>query len=173
MLDKLHTIQYSECKDITKYISWINNAIAKIKDLKITISEAAIIHAFNNFDLHFQFYLAILSHNAWEKKKLLTLSDITKTLEDKQLRHSNKNRKTANYIHSSKLKKAKLNEQREKAETEKGVNNKKDKKRQELKEYKIYRSKHLGNYWHLKTKYYICHNVGHITANCPERPSNH
>ncbi len=63
-LDKLHAIGHSECKNITEYISRIKDAIAEIEDLKISISEAAIIHALNNLDLHFRPDLAILSHDA-------------------------------------------------------------------------------------------------------------
>ena len=109
-LDKLHGIRHSECKNVTEYMSRIKDASAEIEDLKISISEAVVIHALNNLDSHFRPYLAILSHDAREKEKLPTLSELTKTLEDEQMRLSNENRGTANYARSSKSKKAKPSE---------------------------------------------------------------
>ncbi len=109
-LDKLYAIRHSECKNIAEYISHIKDASAEIEDLKISISEAVVIHALNNLDSHFRPYLVILSHDARKKEKLPTLSEVTKTLEDEQMRLSNKNRGTANYTHSSNLKKAKSSE---------------------------------------------------------------
>lgn len=91
-LNKLHAIRHIECKNVTKYMSRIKDALAKIEDLKISISEAVIIHALNNLDSHFRLYLAILSHDAREKEKLPTLSELTKGLEDEQMRLSNENR---------------------------------------------------------------------------------
>ena len=91
-------------------MSYIKDASAKIEDLKISIFEAVVIHAFNNLDSPFWPYSTILSYNAREKKKLLTLSELTKTFEDKQIRLLNKNRETANYAPSSKSKKAKRSE---------------------------------------------------------------
>ena len=127
-LDKLHAIRHSECKNVTEYMSRIKDASAEIDDLRISISEAVVIHALNNLDSHFRPYLAILSHDAREKEKLPTLSELTKALEDEQLRLSNENRGTANYARSSKLKKAKPSEQREKGGTEKGSDNEGKKK---------------------------------------------
>lgn len=62
---------------------------------------------------------------------------MTKVLENEQLRFSNKNKATANYAHSFKPQKAKLNKQKKRRETEKGSNNKKNEKNQEVKECKI------------------------------------
>ena len=87
-------------------MSRIKDASAEIEDLEISISEAVVIHTLNNLDSHFYIYLAILSHDAREKEKLPTLSELTKTLEDEQMRLSNENRGTANYARSSKSKKA-------------------------------------------------------------------
>lgn len=64
-------------------MSQIKDAIATIKDLKISISKVAIIYALNNFDSYFRPYLAILSHDVQEKKKLSTLGKLIKTLKDK------------------------------------------------------------------------------------------
>ncbi len=41
-----------------------------------------------------------------------------------------------------------------------------------MKECKICGGKHLENCWHLKSECFICHNVGHIAAKCPEKSSN-
>ena len=153
-------------------MSRIKDASAEIDDLRISISEAVVIHALNNLDSHFRPYLAILSHDAREKEKLPTLSELTKALEDEQLRLSNENRGTANYARSSKLKKAKPSEQREKGGTEKGSDNEGEKKKQEVKKCKTCGGKYHGDCWHLKTKCFICHNMGHIVAKCPEKSSN-
>ncbi len=104
-------------------MSRIKDASAEIEDLKISISEAVVIHALKNLDSHFGPYLAILSHDAQEKEKLQTLSELAKTLEDEQMRLSNQNRGTANYVRSSKPKKAKLSEQGGNGGTEKGPDN--------------------------------------------------
>lgn len=104
-------------------MSHIKDTSAKIDDLKINISEAVVIHAPKNLDLYFQLYLAILSYKAQKKKKLSTLSKLTKVLEDKQLRLSNKNRRTTNYAGNSKSKKTKLSEQREKRRIKKRFDN--------------------------------------------------
>ncbi len=132
----------------------------------------AIIYTFNNLDSHFRPYLAILSHHTWEKEKLSTLSKLTKALEDEQLRLSNKNRRIANYACSSKTKKAKPSEQREKRRIGKGYDNEGEKKRQEMKECKTYGGKYHGDCWHLKTECFIYHNMGHIATKCPKKSSN-
>ncbi len=95
-LDKFYEIRQSECKNVSKYMSCIKDGSAEIDNWKISIFEAVVIHVLNNLDSHFQLYLAILSHDAWKKKKLQTPSELTKTLEDEQMRLSNKNRGTAN-----------------------------------------------------------------------------
>ena len=154
-------------------MSRIKDASAEIEDLKISISEAVIIHALNNLDSHFRPYLAILSHDAREKEKLPTLSELTKTLEDEQMRLSNENRGTANYARSSKSKKIKPSEQgSKKGGTERGSDDEGEKKRQEVRECKTCGGKHQGDCWHRKTECFICHNVGHIAAKCPEKSSS-
>ncbi len=114
-------------------MSRIKDASAEIDDLKIRISEAVIIHALNNLDSHFLPYLAILSHDAQEKKKLLTLSELIKTLEDEEMRLSNRNKRTVNFAHSSKSK-PKSSDQENRRGTEKGSQPNSDKKKQENKE---------------------------------------
>ena len=115
-------------------MSYMKDASAEGEDLKISISEAVVIHALNNLDSHFWPYLAILSHDAREKEKLLTLSELTKALEEVQMRLSNENRGTANYARNSKPKKAKSREQGGRTNTEKGSDNEGEKKKQEGKE---------------------------------------
>lgn len=84
--------------------------------LEISISKAAVIHAGNNLDSHFWPYIAILSHDNREIKRLSTPSELTKALEDEQLRLLNENSGTANYACSSKPKEVEPSEQREKEE---------------------------------------------------------
>ncbi len=100
-------------------MSRIKDASAEMDDLKISISEAVVIYALNNLDPHLQLYLAILSYDAREKKKLLTLSELTKTLEDEEMRISNENKRTANFARSSKSK-PKPSDQKNRKSTEKG-----------------------------------------------------
>lgn len=92
-LDKLYTIRHSECKNISKYMSWIKDVFAKIEGLKISISKIIIIHTLNNLDLHFWSYFVILRYNTQQKKAFLILNKPTKTLKNEQMRFSNNNRK--------------------------------------------------------------------------------
>ncbi len=151
-LDKLHAIRQSECKIVTEYMNCIKDTSVEIDNLKISISEAVVIHALNNLDSHFRPYLAILSHDAQEKEKLSTLSELTRTLGDEQMRLSNENSGTANYARSSKPKKTKLSEQGKKKGTKKGSDNEGEKKKQDVKECKIWGGKHLRDCWYLKTE---------------------
>ncbi len=130
-------------------MSRIKDASAEIDDLKISISEASVIHALNNFDSHFWPYLAILSHDAREKEKLWTLSELTKTLEDEEVRLSNRNKGTANFACGFKSK-PKPSDQ-ENRSTEKGSQPNSDKKKQENKECRTCGEKHRGDCWHLRT----------------------
>ena len=92
-------------------MSCIKDISAEINNWKINIPEAVNIHAFNNLDLHFCRYLAILSHDAWEKEKSQTPGKPTKILKDEQIHLSNEKRGKANYTYSSKPKKKKLSKQ--------------------------------------------------------------
>ena len=67
-------------------MSRIKDASAEIDDLKISISKLVVIHPLNNLDLYFWLYLAMLSHYVQKKEKLLTLGELTKTLEDEEIR---------------------------------------------------------------------------------------
>ncbi len=145
-------------------MSCIKDASAEIDDLKISISETVVIHAFNNLDSHFRPYLVILSHNAQENEKLPTFSELTKTLEDEEMRLSNQDRGIANFARGSKAK-SKPNEQENK-EVEEGSEKQ---KWQEKDKCHYCGKKHPGDCWHLKTKRFFCHNVGHIAAKCPEK----
>ncbi len=110
-LGKLQTIRHSQCKNVTEYMSRLKDISAEIDDLKISISEAVVIHALNNLDSKFRPYVAILHHDAREKGKLPTLSELTKALEDEQIRLSNEDRRTADYSFSSKPRITKPSEQ--------------------------------------------------------------
>ena len=84
-LEKLHGIRRSDLKNVSKYMSRMKEVSAKINNLKISISESVVMHAVNNLDSYFRPYLAILSNNAQEKKKLPTLSELTKNLENEEM----------------------------------------------------------------------------------------
>ncbi len=77
-----------------------------------------------------------------KKKKLTTLSELTKTLEDEQMRLSNENKGTANYSRSSKPKKRKPSEQGRKKGTENRLDNERENSQQEVKECKTCGGKH-------------------------------
>ncbi len=123
-------------------MSRIKDESVEIDDLKISISEAVVIHVLNKLDLHFRSYLPILSHDAREKEKLPTLSELTKTLNYEHMRLSNENKGTANYARSSKPKKGKPSEQGGKGDTEKGSGNEEENRKQEEKECKTCGGKH-------------------------------
>lgn len=150
-------------------MSYINDTSAKINDLKINISKAIVIYAFNNFNLHFEPYLAILSHNIQEKKKLSNISELTKTLTDEQMYLSNENREIVNYTRNLKPKKGKPSEQRGKEDTKKGSDNKKKNRKQEVKKYKTCGKKNLRDYWYLRIECFVCHNMRYIVAKYPEK----
>lgn len=88
------------------------------------------------------------------------------------MRLPNENKGTANYTYSSKPKKAKLSEQKEKGDTKKRSDNKVDKERQEVKRYKTCKRKYYRDYLYLKIKYFICHNVGYILAKYLKKSSD-
>ncbi len=152
-------------------MSCIKDASAKIDDLKISISEAVVIHAFNNYDLHFRPYLAILGHSAREKEKLPTFSELTKTLEDKEMLLSNENKWTANFARSYKFE-PKPSDQENRRGTEKGSQPNLDKKKQENKKCQTCGRKHQVDHWHLRDECFVCHNVGNIASKCPEKLTN-
>ncbi len=52
-LDKIYGIQHRECKNVSKYIRFIKDESTEINDLKISISEGAVIYILNNYDSHF------------------------------------------------------------------------------------------------------------------------
>ncbi len=56
----------------------IRDVRSKIEDLEITMDEAITIQVLNPFDFSFAQFLDILSHEAGEKEKLLTLETLAK-----------------------------------------------------------------------------------------------
>lgn len=99
-----------------------------MQKLKISISRVVVIHVLNNLDSRFRSYLAILSHDAREKKKLPSLTELAKTLENGPMRLWNENTGTPSYARRSKSKKAKPSELGSRGETEKGLDNGEEKK---------------------------------------------
>lgn len=41
-----------------------------------------------------------------------------------------------------------------------------------MRKCKIYKRNYQENYWHFKTKYFIYHNVGHITTKYPKKSNS-
>ncbi len=63
----------------------IQDVKSEIEDVKITMDEAITIQVLNSLDSSFTQFLGILSHEAREKDKLLTLENLAKSLEDEEL----------------------------------------------------------------------------------------
>ena len=93
----LHGIQHSKCKNIINYIRQIKDAGSEIKDVKISIDDAIVIHALNNFDSQFCPYLLILNYEAQQKAKLPTLLELIKNVEDDELRLKNVSTTSGNF----------------------------------------------------------------------------
>ena len=142
-------------------MSQMKDAQAEIDDLKISMDDAIVIHALNNFDFHFRPYLTILKHEARQKAQLPTLSKITKTLEDEELRLKNENTASANFAKKAKSRSA----GHKNSEKKSG----KDSTNQKKEECKTCGGSHSGECWHLTAECFQCHQTGHISANCPDK----
>ena len=101
---KLHGIQYSKCKNITNYMSQIKDAWSEIEDLKILLDDVIVIHALNNLNSWFCPYLTILNYEVRQKAKLFTLSELIKSLENKEFWFKNKSTASANFAKKGKSK---------------------------------------------------------------------
>ena len=161
-LGKLHGIQHSECKNITDYMSQIKDARSEIEDLKISMDDAIVIHALNNLDSQFRPYLTILNHEARQKAKLPTLSELTKSLEDEELRLKNESTASANFAKKGKSKSTSYGNC---TNTGKKSTEDLDQKNEEC---KTCGDSHHGDCWHLTAECFQCHETGHISANCPK-----
>ncbi len=91
-------------------MSQIEDARSEIENLKISMDNAIVIHALNNLDSQFRLYLTILNHEARQKAQLPTLSELTKILEDEELRLKNESTTSANFA-------KRLNQSRQVTET--------------------------------------------------------
>ncbi len=87
-------------------MSQIKDVRSKIEDLKISMDNVIVIHALNNLDSTFRLYLMIMNHEARQKAQLPTLSELTKSLEDEELRLKNKSTASANFAKKAKPKSA-------------------------------------------------------------------
>ena len=106
-----------------------------------------------------------------KKEKLLRLSELTKTLENKWICLSNENKSTANFTRSSKSK-LKSNGQENRKDTEKSFQLNSDKKKQENKQCLTCERKHQGDCWKLRTECFVCYNVGDIVSKYSEKSTN-
>lgn len=84
----------------------IKDAQSEINNLKISIDDTFVIHAFINLDCQFRLYLIILNHEAWQMAKLPSLSELTKSLEAEEMRLKNATTANANFVKKTKLKSA-------------------------------------------------------------------
>lgn len=98
---------HNDCKNIYEFITKIWDFKSEIDDLKITIDEAIKIQVLNFFDPSFSQFFAILSHEGRKIDKLLTLENLAKFLEDKELRMKNHDKGTANFAKQFTKKKSK------------------------------------------------------------------
>lgn len=112
----------------------IKDAKSKMDDLKILINNAIVIHSFNNLDSQFGPYLTILNHEVRQKEKLPILSELIKSLEDKELRFKNKGTTSTNFAKKSKLKLASHEKK-----SDRDLNQKKE-------DCKIFRRSYSGKY---------------------------
>lgn len=85
-------------------MSQIKDAQSEIEDLKISIDDAVVIHAFNNLSSSFHPYLMILNHKTRQKAQLLILFKFIKSLEDKKLRLKNESTANTNFVQKAKSK---------------------------------------------------------------------
>ncbi len=152
-------------------MSSIKDASAEIDDWKINIHEAVVLHIFNNLNSNFWLYLLIVSHDAWEKKRLPTFRELIKILVNKKMHVSNEIKGTANFASRSKSKSKSSNQKNKKA-TEKRFQPNSNKKKQKNKECRACEGKHKVDCWHLKTECFVCHNVGHIASKWSEKLIN-
>lgn len=143
-------------------MSQIKDARSEIEDLKITIDNAVVIHALNNLDSQFCPYFTIFNHEARQKAQLPTLSELTKSLEDKEERPKNKSTASANFA-----KKAKFNLANHGKRPTVGKKSAKD-SNQKKKDCKTCVGSHSGDYWHFKAECFHCHETGYISTNCPD-----
>ncbi len=161
-LDKLHAIYHFGCQNINDYISQIKDARSKIEDLKISMDDAIVIHTVNNLDSQFWPYLTILNHETRQKAQLPKLSELTKSLEYKELRLKNQRSASANFAKKAKSKSASHGHL---ANTSKKSTKDMHQKKQDC---KIWDSNHNSAIEHLTAECFQCHEPSHISANCPE-----
>ncbi len=125
------------------------------------MDDAIVIHALNNLDSQFWPYFTILNHEARQKAQLPTLSELTKSLEDEELRLKNESTASANFAKKAKSKSASHGNR-----TNTGKKSTKD--LDQKKNCKTCGSNHNGDCRHLTAECFQCHETGHISANCPE-----
>ncbi len=87
-----------------------------IEDLEITMDEAITIQNLNSLNYFFAKFPGILSHEARQKDKLLTLESLAKSLEDEELQIKNQDKATANYAKQFTKKEGKLSTRSEDSE---------------------------------------------------------
>ena len=126
------------------------------------MDDAIVIHALKNLDSQFPPYLTILNHETEQEAQLLTLSELTKSLEYNELRLKNESTTSANFAKMAKLKSAS-----HKNRTNIGKISTKDLD-QKKEDCRTCDSNHNSDYWHLIAECFQCHQTRQISPNCPE-----
>ncbi len=128
---------------------------SEIEDLEITMNEAIKIQVVNFLDSSFAQFLGILSHEAREKEQLPKLENLTKSLEDEELRMRNQDKATANYTKRFTKKKSRL--------TSTKLKEREDSSNGKLTKCKFCEKEHgLNDCWYLQAECQYCNETGHI-----------
>ncbi len=115
---------------------------------------AIVIHALKNLDSKFRLYLMILNHETRQKAQLPTLSELTKSLKDEELRLKNERIAIANFAKKTKSKSASHGNP---THTGKKLTKDLDKKKEDC---KTCGSNHNSDCWHLTADCFQCHETG-------------
>lgn len=127
-------------------MSKIKDVRSKIEDLKISMDDADVIYALNNLNSQFRPYFTILNHEAQQKAQIPTLSRLTKSFKDEELRLKNKSTTSVNFAKKAKSKSANYG-----TYTYIGKKSAKDLERKK-EDCKTCSGSYNGDYWHLTIK---------------------
>ncbi len=135
---------------------------SEIEDLEITMDEGITIRIWNPLDSSFTQFLGILSHEARDKDKLITLENLAKSLENEGLRMNNHNKATANYA------KRFIREKGKSAVTQ--IRDSEYSTICPSSKYKFCEKENGSNgCWQLQTECHFRHYVGHIAKFCKKK----
>ena len=128
---------------------------SEIKDLEVIMDKGITIQIQNSLDSSFTKFLGILSHEARDKDKFITLENLAKSLEDKELWMKNHDKAKANHAKRFTQKKGKS------AVTQ--IGDSKDFTICPSSKCNFCEKEHGSNEcWQLQTECHYCHYFGHI-----------